>query len=86
MSQNTTTPIILHRHSDSMRGSDADLLIHIHFPDFVNRIEDYEVRGGTHFYFLDGVATLKINRRKVTLIDESGDKPVVTVLATILKA
>jgi hypothetical protein len=57
----------------------ADDFLNSQHPELADRVEDYECRGGTHFYFLDAGQIVKINRRRATLIHEAG--PVLCQLA-----
>ena len=46
----------------------ADTFLQIHFPQLAIQVEDYELRGGTHFYFLDDGSVAKVNKRRAILI------------------
>jgi hypothetical protein len=48
----------------------ADDFLHTHFADLAGDIEDYEFRGGTHFYFASDDYVVKINKHKAMLIHE----------------
>jgi len=61
-----TTPLF------RMTQARADDFIQTKCPELSDRVEDYECRGGTHFYFLDQGQVLKVNRHKAVLVNESG--------------
>jgi hypothetical protein len=47
----------------------ADEFVHTYLSHF--DVDEHELRGGTHFYFTDDGYILKINKRKVVIVDEN---------------
>lgn len=47
----------------------ADNFVQTYLPHL--DVDEHELRGGTHYYFTDDGYIIKVNKRKVVLIDEN---------------
>jgi hypothetical protein len=59
----------------------ADEIVQNHIPDLADNVEDHELRGGTHYYFLDDGGYIKISRRGVMTVNGDGKRHVLAIFA-----
>jgi hypothetical protein len=64
------TPILRLPAVTKMTSEKADLFLDEYYPHLAERVEDAEVRGGTHFYYLEDGTVIKVNKHKAIHIDE----------------